>query len=120
MVDTIQQLVTFYTESLQAYYLLSAEQTTGESELGMRPDQWFRFYPNPADRGITIEFTVPLGQADITLMDAEGRVVNATRMDGISKGSSSFLSTTRLPAGTYYLRVSSGNRVEGWPVAILR
>lgn len=120
IVDTTNHIVTLYTESLQAWYLLSAEQTTGESTPVHFPASSFLLTPNPADLGITLEFTVPLGHAEITLVNAEGRVVSAQRVSDLAIGSSVFLSTTGWPPGLYYLRLSNGNRVEGRPVAIQR
>ena len=118
-VDTLQHLITLETESLQAFYLLSAEQTTG-IQTPISTGQWFRLRPNPADVGITVDFTRDAGEVTITLTDARGRTVSAQHLTGVSAGYTYDMKTTHMAPGLYYLSLSTGSGTESLPVAVQR
>lgn len=69
-------------------------------------------YPNPVAHGGTVTITLDLppsianGPLQLSVVAADGRVVQQQRM----QGSSEQLTTTNWPPGLYYLHISTGNK----------
>lgn len=117
-VDTINQVVTLFTNTLKSFYLLNAEIETGIQTPVTTTENWFNVHPNPVNDGITIEFTSASNKITISLLDGGGQVVSARQMTGIPKYGTVYLSTTGLSSGLYYLRIASGTRMQSLPIAI--
>lgn len=74
----------------------------------------FVVYPNPAKDKITLNFGVDVNQAKIEVMDAAGRVVIAQT----TSQTSTFDMTISLPAGTYFIKVSTAEFAVIKPLTI--
>ncbi|MBM3331094.1 T9SS type A sorting domain-containing protein [candidate division WOR-3 bacterium] len=75
-------------------------------------------YPNPATNAVNIRFSTPLsGPSSLRVYDAQGRLVHST----FEQRPSPFrLDLRSMPAGVYYLRMTSGDQTLSRRVAIVR
>jgi hypothetical protein len=74
-------------------------------------------FPNPATNAVNVRFSTPLtSPSSLCLFNSAGRLVLSSRV----RTSSFVLHTSSLPAGIYYLRLTSDERTMSRRVAIVR
>ncbi|MBN1339182.1 MAG: T9SS type A sorting domain-containing protein [Bacteroidales bacterium] len=86
---------------------------TGTDKPIVSKEMTLRIYPNPAGTATTIEFYHD-GNTDATIsvLDMEGKTVAVLPVSGIQKGLARIsLNTGELPAGVYFCRLQSGNKM---------
>lgn len=71
-------------------------------------DARFLLYPNPARDILTIRTYQPVFKGRVEIVDAASRVVKRTRMDGNELN----VDISRLPAGTYFVRLSEKDSAD--------
>lgn len=81
---------------------------------GVQADHGFTLYPNPATDNITLELKGgrPAGTAEVLVMNAAGQLVQSTTAHFNASGRSE-IKTAGLPAGSYFLRLSSADGMIG-------
>lgn len=91
--------------------------TTGIDNEFPIPNSQFSFFPNPATAAITVSLTGFSGKVRIAVFDLLGRemtseIIECSSTDaGSDTGCRKQIDIKGLPAGTYMLRVTSGNNV---------
>jgi hypothetical protein len=86
---------------------VAEEQSLKPQTIGLKLEA----FPNPATNSLNIRFSSPLsGPSSLRIYDAEGRLVH----------SSFRLDLRSMPAGVYYLRLTSGDKTVSQRVAIVR
>jgi hypothetical protein len=93
----------------------------GVAEPGLKPQaSCFKLeaYPNPATNAVNIQFSTPLsGPSSLRVYDTQGRLVHSS----LGLRTSPFrLDLRSMPAGVYYLRLTSGDKTVSRRVAIVR
>ncbi len=74
----------------------------------------FRFYPNPADKNLNIEFELAAeAEVSIKVLDITGREVLKLASETLSNGNhTQSISVESLPAGTYFVELSIDGNVS--------
>src|SRR5690606_21013073 len=67
----------------------------------------FSIYPNPSNGIVTIKTNLNMTNTLVQIMDATGRIVHATSLNG----SETFLNLESLESGTYFIRLTHDGRV---------
>ena len=86
-------------------------------------ENYFKAYPNPASDVLQINYGAATGsRGEIRLLDMQGRIVYSKAV-GISAGDNRYdinLSNTGISAGSYVLKLQSGNKEQQVKVVVVR
>jgi hypothetical protein len=90
--------------------LLDANIPKSDIPSGIAPaaESGLLIYPNPANDQITLNFGLPIGKAEITVFDVQGRLLISKTVENTVIEN---IELDKLGSGIYMIRVASGNEL---------
>ena len=90
--------------------LLDANIAKSDIPSGIAPaaKSGLRIYPNPANDQITLNFGLPIGKAEISVFDVQGRLLISK---SVQNTMSENIELEKLGSGIYIIRIASGNHL---------
>ncbi len=108
-VDTIKYSVSNYCRTVSASYLVTVTARRGELSGIPTADQTtsIRLYPNPTNSIVTLEINGATGNAEITITDVSGKVINSTTTNERTLD----INMSNVPQGIYLVTVRTNGNV---------